>query len=141
MSHSGDLGRFTGTNMEGLGMTEAMPRTVAIVDDDEAVRDSLQFLLGSSGHVTEAFASAAEFFKSEMHHLACLILDHHMPHMTGLELLERLRDLGVGIPVLLITGSPSAAIAAQAAALGVERVLEKPPTERDLLDFVAGAMR
>ncbi len=122
-------------------MTDAMPRTVAIVDDDEAVRDSLQFLLGTSGHVTEVFASAAEFLKSEMHHLACVILDHHMPHMTGLELLERLRDLGVGIPVLLITGSPSPAIAAQAAALGVQRVLEKPPTERDLLDFVAGTMR
>ncbi len=141
MWHGGYLGRFTGTNTEGPGMTDAMPRTVAIVDDDEAVRDSLQFLLETSGHVTEAFASAAEFLKSEMHHLACLILDHHMPHMTGLELLERLRDVGIGIPVLLITGSPSPAIAAQAAALGVERVLEKPPTERDLLNFVAGAMR
>lgn len=139
--HCGNLGRLTGTNMEGPGMTYATPRTVAIVDDDEAVRDSLQFLLGTSGHITEVFASAAELLKSEMHHLACLILDHHMPHMTGLELLARLRDLGVGIPVLLITGSPSSAIAAQAAALGVERVLEKPPSERDLLDFVAGAMR
>jgi two-component system, LuxR family, response regulator FixJ len=141
MWHFDNLGRFTGTDMEGPGMPDAMLRTVAVVDDDEAVRDSLQFLLGTSGHVTEVFASAAEFLKSEMHHLACLILDHHMPHMTGLELLERLRDLGVGIPVLLITGSPSPAIAAQAAALGVERVLEKPPTERDLLDFVARAMR
>lgn len=122
-------------------MTDAMPRTVAIVDDDEAVRDSLQFLLATSGHVTEAFASAGEFLQSEMRHLACLILDHHMPEMTGLELLERLRDRGVGLPVVLITGSPSPAMTAQAAALGVERVLEKPLTEQDLLAFVAGAMR
>jgi two-component system, LuxR family, response regulator FixJ len=141
MWHCALLGRFAGTNVEGPRMTDAMPHTVAIVDDDEAVRDSLQFLLGTAGHVTETFASAAEFLDAEMRHLACLILDHHMPHMTGLELLERLRDLGVGIPVALIAGSPSPAVAAQAAALGVERVLEKPLTEHDLLAFVAGAMR
>jgi two-component system, LuxR family, response regulator FixJ len=127
--------------MEGAGMADALRRTVAIVDDDEAVRNSLRFLLEPAGHVTEAFASASEFLKSEMHQLACLILDHQMPHMTGLELLERLRELGVGIPVLLITGSPSPTLVAQAATLGVERVLEKPPGESDLLNFVNGAIR
>jgi CheY-like chemotaxis protein len=55
--------------------------------------------------------------------------------MTGLELAERLRADGSGIPILLITGSPSPAIAARAAELGI-RVLDKPPTEGDLLDFV-----
>ena len=58
-----------------------------------------------------------------------------MPEMTGLELAERLRTDGAGIPILLITGSPSPAIVARAAELGI-RVLEKPPTEEDLLDFV-----
>lgn len=133
--------RFAGITMDGALMTDGKPRTVAVVDDDDAVRESLQFLLAVSGHVAEVFASAAEFLKSEMDHLACLILDHHMPHMTGLDLLEQLRNLGISIPVLLITGSISPAIVARATMLGVQRVSEKPPNERDLLDFVANAMR
>ena len=111
--------------------------TVAIVDDDAAVRDSLRFLLEVIGHPTETFASAAEFLKAEMQRLTCLILDHHMPGMTGLELAERLRDNGAGIPILLVTGSPSPSIVARAAELGIVKVLEKPATEEDLLDFVS----
>ncbi len=117
-------------------MTKAERRTVAIVDDDNGVRDSLRFLLEVVGHPVETFASAAEFLKAEWRHLACLILDHHMPHMTGLELAERLRDSGARIPILLITGSPSPAIVARAAELGIESVLEKPPGDQDLLDFI-----
>ncbi len=117
-------------------MAEAERRKVAVVDDDDAVRDSLRFLLEVAGHTVEAFASAAEFLKAEMRHMTCLILDHHMPHMTGLQLAERLRADGVNIPILLVTGSPSPAIVARAAELGIDRVLEKPPGEDDLLDFV-----
>lgn len=58
--------------------------------------------------------------------MACLILDHHMQQMTGLELAERLRADGVSIPILLTTGSPSPAIARRAAELGIEGVLEEP---------------
>jgi FixJ family two-component response regulator len=117
-------------------MVEVRQSTVAIVDDDAAVRDSLRFLLEVIGHPAKTFASAAEFLKAEMQRLTCLILDHHMPGMTGLELAERLRNDGAGIPILLITGSPSPAIVARAAELGIVRVLEKPATEDDLLDFV-----
>jgi two-component system, LuxR family, response regulator FixJ len=113
---------------------------VAVVDDDGAVRDSLQFLLEVMGHTVAAFASAADFLKSDLQRVACLILDHHMPGMTGLELVERLRATGVVLPVLLITGAPSAAITARATSLSVDRVLEKPPTDTDLLDFVTKAM-
>jgi two-component system, LuxR family, response regulator FixJ len=117
-------------------VTEAEQRKIAIVDDDHAVRDSLRFLLEVAGHTVEAFASAAEFLNAEMHHLACLILDHHMPHMTGLQLAERLREAGVNIPILLVTGSPSPAIVARVAELGIDRVLEKPPSDEDLFNFV-----
>ena len=123
---------------KGSGMTGAEQRRVAIVDDDAAVRDSLRFLLEVIGHPVETFASAAEFLKADKQHLACLILDHHMPEMTGLELAERLRADGSGIPILLITGSPSPAIVARAAELGINRVLEKPLTDEDLLDFIDG---
>ena len=120
-------------------MAEVEQRRVAVVDDDQAVRDSLQFLLEIIGHPVETFASGAEFLTADRQHLACLILDHHMPEMTGLELAERLRAAGSGIPILLITGSPSSTTVARAAELGIKSVLAKPPTEEDLLDFIDGA--
>jgi CheY-like chemotaxis protein len=112
------------------------PPTVAVVDDDAAVRDSLRLLLGTIGYSAETFASAAEFLNTDRQHLTCLVLDHHMPDMAGMELVERLRADGSGIPVLLITGAPSPAVAGRATALGVTTVLEKPPSEEDLLDFL-----
>lgn len=59
-----------------------------------------------------------------------------MPHMTGLELVERLRADGIAVPVLLVTASPSPEIVARAAELGIDRVLEKPLLEEDVLDFI-----
>ena len=109
---------------------------MAIVDDDYAVRDALRFLLEVIGYVVESFASAAEFLKANVQSFACLILDHHMPNMTGLELVEKLRADGAVIPILLITGSPSPAIVARAAELDIYRVLDKPPSDDDLTDFI-----
>jgi FixJ family two-component response regulator len=109
---------------------------VAIVDDDPAVLDSLKFLLEVAGHAVAVYASAASFLEDLAVPPACLITDQQMPGMTGLELAERLRGVGVAVPVLLITGSPSPALAARAAQLGIETVLEKPATEAELLRFV-----
>jgi FixJ family two-component response regulator len=125
-----------GFGLKGVDMAEAMRRTVAIVDDDRAVLDSFRFLLEVAGYGVEVFASAAEFLGANMEHFGCLILDHHMPQMTGLELAERLRAEGSGIPIMLVTGSPSPAIVARAAELGIERVAEKPPGDHDLIDFI-----
>ncbi len=108
---------------------------VAIVDDDPWVLDSLKFLLETAGHKVRGYASAADFLRDRAERAACLILDHHMPQMTGLELASWLRAAGKAIPVLLVTGSPSPAIVARAAQLGIA-VLEKPPAEADLLRFV-----
>jgi FixJ family two-component response regulator len=122
-------------------MTEAERRTGAIVDDDYGVLDSFRLLLEVIGYPVEIFASAAEFLRANVQHFACLILDHHMPNMTGLELARRLRADGEVIPILLITGSPSPTITASAAELGIERVLEKPLNDEDLLDFVNSTQR
>ena len=108
------------------------------MDDDQAVRDSLRFLLEVVGHPVETFASAAEFLSAERHDLACLILDQHLPQMTGLQLAEKLRAGGSTIPILLITGSPSPAIVARAAQLDI-RALEKPPDEDEVLAFIDAA--
>ncbi len=99
--------------------------------------NSLKFLLEVAGRRVVTYASAAAFLADRATKHACLILDHHMPQMTGLELAARLRSTGAAIPVLLITGSPSPAIATRAAQLGIEKVLEKPPVENDLLNFVS----
>jgi FixJ family two-component response regulator len=117
-------------------MTEIESHTVAIVDDDDAVRDSLRFLLEGMGYRVATFASAAEFLDADQQHLACLVLDHHMTEMTGLEMAERLRADGADIPTLLVAGSPSPAIVAWAFELGIDRLLEKPPSDEDLFDFI-----
>jgi two-component system, LuxR family, response regulator FixJ len=113
-------------------------RTIGIVDDDQAVRDSLRFLLEVIGHSVETFASAAEFLAAGPHGLACLLLDHHMPRMTGLQLAEKLHADGSNIPILLITGSPSPALVARAAQLKI-KIMEKPPDEDGVLAFIDAA--
>jgi two-component system response regulator FixJ len=109
---------------------------VGIVDDDPAVLDSLKFLLEVIGYRVATYASASAFLGDGETEPACLIIDQHMPGMTGLELAQALRNDGSAIPILLITGSPSPAIVARAAQFGIVRVLEKPPEEADLLNFV-----
>ncbi|MBV8615167.1 MAG: response regulator [Acetobacteraceae bacterium] len=109
---------------------------MAIVDDDPGVLDSLKFLLELAGHVVSTYTSAAAFLEDRDTQPACLVLDYFMPQMTGLDLVARLRLDGVNLPVLLITSAPSPVIVARAAQLGIDKVLEKPPDERDLLLFL-----
>lgn len=124
-----------------LDASPPCPRHVGIVDDDSAVRESLRFLLDVSGYPSAVFESAEDFLaRHDRTSLAGLILDHHMPVVTGLDLVARLRASGDGLPVLLITGSPSPAIVARAESLGVTQVVEKPPSEDDLLRFAAAVM-
>jgi FixJ family two-component response regulator len=122
-------------------MTEPPRDTVAIIDDDGAVRHSLQLLLDVIGYQVETFASVTEFLTAARGKFVCLILDHHMPAVTGLELAARLRAEGDTVPIMLITGSISPAISARAAELGIKEVLEKPPDEADLVAFIDTARR
>jgi two-component system response regulator FixJ len=110
---------------------------IVIIVDDDAVRQSACLLLAVAGHPAVAYASALEFLeRCRLDEVAGLILDHHMPQMSGLDLTAQLRSRGSRVPILLITGSPSPMIAARAIDLEVDRVLEKPPSEEDLLDFI-----
>ena len=88
------------------------------------------------GHAVEAFESATDSLRAEVERFACLILNHHVPNMTGLELAERLRADGNLLPIMLITGLPSDTIVSRASDLGSSRVLDKPPSEAELLDFI-----
>jgi FixJ family two-component response regulator len=112
---------------------------IAVVDDDDGVRRSLEFLLRVTGHQVAGYASAAEFLAGpDLCRVAGLILDQHMPKVTGLEMLASLRAQGWCRPVLLVTGSPSSEVSDRAANLGVDRVLEKPVSDDLLFQFVDG---
>jgi FixJ family two-component response regulator len=121
-------------------MPDGRRRVVGVVDDDAAVRDSLRFLLEAAGFSIVTFASAGAFLAADDSQvLTCLLLDHHMPQTTGLELLRQLRQFGRDLPVALMTGSPSAQVTRQALELGARAVLEKPLTEQALFEFLGDA--
>jgi FixJ family two-component response regulator len=132
-----DLGlRYAGAR----AMHNGPHRLVAVVDDDDAVRDSLRFLLEIAGFSVATYGSAAQFLReAPIAELACLVVDQHMPDQTGLQLVSRLRALGVTLPVALITGSPSADLNRLARDLNVAKVMEKPLDDDVLLDFIAHA--
>jgi two-component system, LuxR family, response regulator FixJ len=117
-------------------MTGNFHGPVAVVDDDPAVLDSLKFLLELAGYKVRTYDSAMAFLEDRASRPACLILDQHMPGMTGLELAAKMRTQGMATPILLISGVLSCSIIARTDQIGIERVLGKPPAEDDLLDFV-----
>ncbi len=100
---------------------------VAVVDDDAAMRTSVERLLQASGYTTNAFASAEEFLRSGIVDSAIgLVLDIHLGGMSGLELRRRLRDSGETIPVVFITAFDDEATRREADALGYVDYLQKP---------------
>lgn len=113
---------------------------VAVVDDDDGVRESLRFLLETAGYDVAVFESGQAFLADGATGTACcLILDQHMPHVTGVELLGMLRARGVTLPVALMTGSPSPDLLRQAIRAGATAVLEKPMADDALLRFIQRA--
>ena len=113
---------------------------VYVVDDDEAVRDSMRLLLESSGFVARDFASADLFLKTDSADMGCLLLDLHMPGIAGIELLRLLRSRGVTRPIFVISGRRDPAQDAEALAAGASALLSKPFDDQQLLDLVAQAL-
>jgi FixJ family two-component response regulator len=113
---------------------------IAIIDDDEGVRDSLALLLTLAGYAVRAYDSAEAFLNRWPEAPDCLILDQVMPGMTGLELASHLRGEGDAVPILLISGWLSATIESSAAQLSI-RTLRKPIDEAFLLSFAEGSVR
>ena len=109
---------------------------VAVVDDDPAVLDSLKSFFEACGYQVGVYVSAMAFLEERTVRPACLILDQHMPQMTGLELAAKLRGQGMATPILLMSGALSPAISARATLIGIEKVLGKPAAGEDLLSFV-----
>ena len=117
-------------------MVEAPPATVVVIDDDVAVLELFQFMLEAAGFPVTTYLSAPAYLRGDLVRPRCLILDQHMPQMTGLELAEELRAKGVEVPILMVTSALSPELTARAAACGIGRVLGKPPPESELIGFV-----
>jgi two-component system, LuxR family, response regulator FixJ len=114
---------------------------VFVVDDDEAVRDSLKLLLESYGLNVEDYASAEAFAGAyRPRGRACLILDQNLPGMTGLDFLASAQDLGIDIPVILVTAQGDRTIRMRAQRLGAAAYFEKPVDDRALIAAIQSAI-
>jgi FixJ family two-component response regulator len=115
-------------------------RLIAIVDDDEAVRNAIKGLMRSVGFTAEVFPSAEDFLSgADVSSVGCLIADVNMPAMSGLDLHQRLSLSGKAFPTVLITAYPSDNIRDRAAQSGVLCYLIKPFDEQDLLNCIVRA--
>jgi FixJ family two-component response regulator len=113
---------------------------IFIVDDEYATRDSLRLLFEIAGFEAKVFSCSEAFIEdAAFTGHDCLILDVHMTGMSGVELLEQLRRAGNEVPVIIITGAPSAAISARANAAGALAVLQKPFNPSQVLSLSAAA--
>ena len=115
---------------------------IAIVDDDEAVRDATKTLMRSLGYNVYTFGSADEFLKSEqVHDTSCLITDLHMPGLSGIDLQERLIARGHRIPIIFITGYSDENVRIRAMKAGAVAFLTKPVNHNHLLDHLEMALK
>src|ERR1700686_1867842 len=121
---------------------QAKTKLVAIVDDDDSMRDALQGLVKAGGLPAQAFASAEEFLKSGQHRqTACLITDIRMPGMSGLELQAQLNAEHCRIPTIFIPAHGDAKLRMQALRAGAVEFLAKPFDDEALLESVRGALQ
>ncbi len=115
---------------------------ISIVDDDEQSRAALADLMEAMGFTIEAFPSAVDFLASpNFRRTSCLIVDVHMPRMTGTELHSRLVGSGYDIPTILITAYPDDSARARALGQGAVGYLTKPIDEKVLLGCVESALQ
>ena len=121
-------------------MTEYNP-TVFLVDDDEAVRDSLALLMKSVALTSRSFASAGDFLAAyDPDSPGCLILDIRMPGMSGMELQQKLMDMRAKLPIIFITGHGDIPMAVEAMQRGAVDFIPKPFRDDELLDRINKAL-
>jgi two-component system response regulator FixJ len=115
---------------------------VFVVDDDEAIRDSLTLLLGLHGFDVETYSSTAAFIAGYSKPArGCLLLDQHLRGEAGLDFVRSTRGKSLGIPVILMSGRGDAMLAALAKREGCTTFLEKPIPEQTLIGAIRQAAR
>jgi FixJ family two-component response regulator len=114
---------------------------IAIIDDDEAMQDSVRDLMEAAGLAARCFGSAEEFLKSDLHgKAACLIVDIRMPKMSGLELQARLKEEECNVPIIFVTAHGDARMRIHAMRRGAVEFLAKPFDHHLLLRRVRAAL-
>jgi two-component system, LuxR family, response regulator FixJ len=114
---------------------------VYLVDDDEAIRDSLSLLLESVGLEHEVFPSALEFLEAyDRDQHACLVADIRMPGLSGLDLQQRLNQERADVPIIFITGHGDVPMAVNAMKSGAADFIQKPFRDQDLIDRIHKAL-
>src|SRR5712672_832679 len=122
-------------------MTPAPAATVFVVDDDAAVRASIEGLLKSVGLRSETFGTAQEFLRRQRPDgPSCLILDVRLPGGSGLDFQRELADAGIRIPIIFITGHGDIPMTVKAMKSGAVEFLTKPFRDQDLLDAIHQAL-
>jgi two-component system response regulator FixJ len=115
---------------------------VHVIDDDDAVRESLTFLLKAAGLAVRTYENATAFLRDDPKAKSgCIVTDVRMPDISGIDLLHRLRELHVGLPVIVITGHGDVPLAVEAMKAGALDFLEKPFDDDALLTSVNAALR
>jgi len=114
---------------------------IYVIDDDDAVRQSLEFLLKTAGYAVRGFESAKAFLEilPELK-FGCIITDVRMPEISGIDLLRNVKDHGADIPVIVITGHGDISLAVEAMKLGAVDFLEKPFDDDQLLDALKSTL-
>ncbi|QSP93386.1 response regulator [Marinobacter salinisoli] len=116
-------------------------QTVYVVEDDEAVRDSLELLLKSDGKSVETFENATAFLKEYSDKMAgCIVLDIRMPGMDGMELQKKLNDKHSILPIIFVTGHGDVPMAVDAMKEGAVDFIQKPYREEALLEKIEAAL-
>jgi len=121
-------------------MPSDMP-IVHVIDDDEAVRHSLAFLLGTAKIDVKTYDSATAFLAVATNvRSGCIITDVRMPEVSGIDLLRRLKELKIGVPVIVVTGHGDVPLAVEAMKIGAAEFLEKPFDDEVILNAVRSAL-
>ena len=115
--------------------------SIAIVDDDEAVREAMKFLVRTLGYHASTFGSAEEFLTSQFSNTSCIITDLQMPGLSGLDLQDLLIAEGHRIPIIFITGHPDDNARARAMKAGAVAFLSKPVNQHHLIDHLEKALK
>ena len=126
--------------MNPLRAADGASHVILVVDDDSAVRNSLKFMIEVEGFEVNAYSSAQELLNEDsLPANSCLVTDYHMPDMTGLELVDQLRDRRISIPAILMTANPTEILRNRAAAAGIP-IIDKPLLGSRLLDAIRKAL-